>query len=860
MYNQTRPTLKTSFRILVFLLSITLVVTSCSRKKDSFLSRNMHAMSTKYNILYNGHLALQSGQKSVNDSYDDNYWEILPIERMQISEEIMLPGQSKNQDFERAEEKAIKAIQKHGMNIKGKEKNPQIDEAYLLLGKARYFDQRFLPALEAFNYILYKYPRSDKINQAKIWREKTNIRLENDDLAISNLKRLIDLEKLEDQDLADASSMLAQAYINTKSLDSAVWQLEVASNTTKNSDETGRYRFIQAQLYNRLQLKDSANIAFDKVIALNRKTPRPYRIASYMGKARNFDFTEGDKVALLELLHELEEDRENRPFLSKIYYQIAEYHLENGADSLATTFYNKSLRTNPSDKILVSNDYENLGNIYFDDAKYKTAGAYYDSTMLNMKMNSKPYRIIKRKRENLDDVILYEDIAVANDSILGLVAMSTDDRTAYFETYTQNLKVQAEAEKERQAERERTQGLIQVNNNNFGSSSSLVRQPSGPTPGGAAEFYFYNPTTVSYGKNEFIKNWGDRELKDNWRWSSINTSKTNESITILEEDEVENELFNPEFYLAQIPTDEKAIDSIVRERDRAYYQLGLIYKEKFKEYNLSKEKFQTLLAFNPDEKLVVPSKYNLYKIYQLQNQNAEAEIAQNDIIANYPDSRYALILSNPESALAKDNSSPESVYENLYAASENQQYQEVIDEADRYISIFEGEDLVPKFELLKARATGRLYGYEAYSKALNFVAYNYANTEEGEQAQDIIDNLLPKISKSDFVDNPDETNYKVVYYFNASDEKGISEFVKKLEKETKDVNVFDLTVSTDIYSPETTFVIVHGLKSKEGAMGYAASLEEKKKDKIQHQHFGISSTNYATLQIHKNMDSYMTVN
>ena len=821
----------------------------------------MHALSTKYNILYNGYLALESGQKGVNDSYEDNFWEILPIERMQISEEIMLPGQSKNQDFERAEEKAIKAVQKHGMNIGGKEKNPQIDEAYLLLGKARYFDQRFIPALEAFNYILYKYPTSDKINQARIWREKTNIRLDNDDLAITNLKRLMYQVDLEGQDLADATSMLAQAYINTKSLDSAVWQLDVAAQNTKSNDERGRYRFIQAQLYNRLHKTDSANIAFDKVIALNRKTPRPYRIAAYVGKARNFDFTEGDKQALLELLHELKDDRENRPFLSKIYYQIGQYHLKNGSDSLAVEFYNKSLRTNPTDKILVSKDYENLGDIFFDYTEYKIAGAYYDSTMLNMKMNSKPYRIIKRKRDNLEDVIYYEDVAEVNDSILGLVAMSTDERMAYFETYTQDLKLKAEAEQALQEERERTQGLIQVNtNNNFANSNALVKKAGGSANGGASEFYFYNPTTVSYGKNEFIKIWGDRELKDNWRWASINKSKTNEAFNDLVENEQENELYNPEFYVSQIPTDEKVIDSITRERNRAYYQLGLIYKEKFKEYGLSKNKFQTLLSFNPETKLEVPSKYNLYKMYLLEGQHAEAEIAKNDIISNYPDSRYATILKNPESASAKDDSSPESVYEKLYVALENSKYQHVIDETDRYISIFEGEALVPKFELLKARATGRLYGYEAYSKAMNFVAYNYANTEEGAQAQDIVDNLLSKISNSEFVENPDETNYKVVYYFNATDEKAISDFVTKLKKETDQVNVFNLSVSVDVYNPEMTFVIIHGLTSKEGALGYAASLEEKKKNKILQQHFAISSTNYATLQIHKNMDAYLAVN
>ena len=154
-------------------------------------------MGTKYNILYNGNIALEKGRESVDNAFTENYWDLLPVERMELTEEITLPGQSKNQDFDRAEEKAIKAVQKHGMNINGKEVNPQIDEAYLLLGKARYFDQRFVPAQQAFNYILFKYPASDKINEAKIWREKTNIRLDNNELAIKNIKRLLRQQELD---------------------------------------------------------------------------------------------------------------------------------------------------------------------------------------------------------------------------------------------------------------------------------------------------------------------------------------------------------------------------------------------------------------------------------------------------------------------------------------------------------------------------------------------------------------------------------------------------------------------------------------------------------------------------------------
>ncbi len=414
------------------------------------MSRNFHAITTEYNILFNGYNALTQGKAKLNDAYVDNYWDILPIERMQVTDEIVMEGQSKNEDFTIAEEKAIKAIQKHGMNIKGKEKNPQIDEAYLLLGKSRYFDQRFVPSQEAFNYILYKYPASDKINQAKIWREKTNLRLENNELAITNLKRLMYHDELVGQDLADATSMLAQAYINTKSLDSAITQLGIAADATKSSDERGRYKFIQGQLFNALGEKDRANYAFDQVIELNRRIPRIYLISAHIEKAKNFDASTGNTESFLEFLTDLEENRENRPFLDKIYHQIAEYHFQNDSDSLAIANYNKSLRAGSQDKFLNALNYQTLGNMSFDEVAYKNAGAYYDSTMQNLKENTKLFRAIRRKRENLDDVIFYEDVAKRNDSILYLVNLSEDERLSYFTKYTDDLKEKAEALKEKE--------------------------------------------------------------------------------------------------------------------------------------------------------------------------------------------------------------------------------------------------------------------------------------------------------------------------------------------------------------------------------------------------------------------------
>ena len=102
----------------------------------------------------------------------DVSWILLPIEKFKFYD---ADEDERETNFTKAEEKATLAIQKHSMNVDGKERNPIMDQAYFLLGKSRYFDNRFIPALEAFNYILYKYPTSQYINKVKIWKEKINI-------------------------------------------------------------------------------------------------------------------------------------------------------------------------------------------------------------------------------------------------------------------------------------------------------------------------------------------------------------------------------------------------------------------------------------------------------------------------------------------------------------------------------------------------------------------------------------------------------------------------------------------------------------------------------------------------------------
>ena len=834
--------MKNVYNFILFGALTFFAVTGCSRKKDKFINRSWHSLNTKYNILYNGEIALESGKTEINTAYTDNYWEILPIERLQVTDEIVLGDKAQNPNFERAEDKAVKAIQTHGMNIRGKEKNPQIDESYILLGKARYFDNRFIPALEAFNYILFKYPASSNVNLAKIWRAKTNLRLENEGLAIDNLKELIGLNKLSDKDKVAAASALAQAYITTKAIDSAITQLQLASELTKNNEELGRLRFIEGQLYNFLGVKDSANIAFDKVISLKRKTPRIYMISAHLEKIKNFDFINGDKLTLELFLESLETNRENRPFLDKIYHQIANYHIKNNKDSLGVAYYNKSLRTDSKDTHLTALNYRILADLNFDYSEYSLAGSYYDSTLLSLKKNSKSFRVIKRKRENLEDVIYYEAVARDTDSILGLVKLSDFEKETYFQAFIDNLKKEEEALKKTTAPKTGSFGL-----------SPTVSNKKDKT------FYFYNPTTVAFGKNEFARIWGERALETNWRWSNKTVQK--EKIAEKDSDEVQKETdksrFTVAYYLAQIPTEKIVLDSISKERNFAYYQLGLIYKDKFKEYTLAQNKLEKLLKQVPEERLVLPAKYNLYKVYSLLGLALSEAMLKNDIIENHPDSRYAAILLNPEEALLNNENSPQTLYNNLYAQFELGAYQEVIDGCDFQIIRLDGDEIIPKLELLKVTSRARLYGFEAYKEGLNFVALNYPSSIEGKRAAHMYSTVIPELANKSFVQDSTQKNFKVVFKFKQSETEEIKAFEAALSTALEEDNYFNLTVSNDGYDTNTIFVVVHGLKSVQGALGFVEILETENELIISKPFFGISSKNYQIVQIHKNVETYI---
>ena len=836
----------------------------------------MHALSARDNILYNGQIALDKGIADLKGTYKDNFWETLPIERMQVTKEEDQPETAKNANFERSETKATKAIQKHSMNINGIERNYQMDEAYLLLGKTRYYDQRFIPALEAFNYVLYKSPTSDKILEARIWREKTNMRLENDELALKNLKYILKDSRLKKQILADAKATISQAFINVGKKDSAIASLKLATQFTKSKEEKARYRFILAQIYQELGYKDSAAIAYQSVIDMKRKSPRIYVIHAKVNKAQLSGYEKTDSISFLKTFNKLLADRENRPFLDVLHHHLALYYDKNNKIGTAKKEYNKSLKAKTGDTYTIASNYRNLAAIYFKEAKYPDAGKYFDSTLVQLKPRSREFRFIKKKRENLDDVIKYEGIANRNDSVINVFKMSELDRITYYEKYILKLKKEDDLKKaiaakadEKNKQNNNTAGGPPLSGTDAKNSASQkgeappMNLQASTSIGKESDFYFYNTKSVAYGKLQFKKTWGNRAYKNNWRLSSEAATNNNNDPnlnndpnvdTSIAKDEKTEEKYTASFYLKDLPTNQIVIDSIIRERNFAYYQLGSIYKEKFKEYQLAANKLEQLLNYNPEERLVLPSMYNLYKIYEIINKEKALAIKEK-IISQFPNSRYAEILSNTNPEIAAVDA-PEVTYNKLYKLYEKGDYRIVNEELEKGIDQFEGEEIVAKYELLKANTTGKLKGVIEYKKALNFVALNYPNNIEGKQAEEIIKKDIPVLESFKFYAVAPKS-WKILYRLPYNDEKNNKILSEKIKKFVADHQLDRLTFSEDIYNSEDNFMVIHGIISEQFSKGIIDTLSIKKEYKIQQKPIIINNYNYKVVQINKNIEDYL---
>jgi len=779
--------LKTGLKFSIFCI-VLFGIGSCSTQKDRFLNREYHSLNTKFNVLFNGEEALDIGSAILASQAQDNFLTILPVEL------ITLDGEDENAtasipSFIRAEEKAVKAIQKHTMSFNGQQKNDQIHKAYLLLGKARYYDRRFLPALEAFNFLLGLNSDTDIFYEGKLWREKTNLRLGNDELAVSNLKPLANNIPKKNKLFTAVNATLAQAFLNTQAIDSGLKYIQRAAAFEPKRIIQTRYRFIEAQLFDQLNQKDSAQLAFNSIVDLKRKAPRLYWMHAKLNALRIQAERSGESPE--KALEKLSAAFENENFTHLIYRQMAQYHLSKGRDSLAKQFYNKSLKAPGIDPPTRRQNYRDLADNAFVRGSYVDTGAYLDSLLSQFPQESRQKTIVLQEREGLQEVIGFEKTIRETDSILTLAAMIPEEQLAFYQKAidSKRAKELAKIELEKKP-------LFNVLNRSNGK-----------------QFYFYNENLVILGKQAFASDFGNRPNADNWNsLESLNgafvseegeTNSTNDNILIVKE--------NAQAYVDLLPTDQTLLDSLSVLRNQAYLEVGILYKEKFKNFDLASERLKSLLVNSPSENQELNAWYHLCKMNTLKD-SKQALVYEDKITQKYPESRFARIIKDPENFQLLPNETPSIRYEALYALFLKQQYEEVLAQGDDLLVIFSGTPMVSKVAHLMANATGRLDGIEAWKKELQGLIDLYPNSEAAAQAKQ----TLGYIAATEQAEDPPKVylNYKWIFPVLKENQEQIQQLTALVTQTLEAGRIPHGNLSLEVYDRDYIFLVVNDLRQQ----------------------------------------------
>ena len=440
----------------------------------SFYAQKSSISSYKidYNILFNGEALLDEGIASLKQNYSENYWEILPvIEGFNFS----IANSSPTEFFKIPEEKAIKAIQKSN-----KKDSAVRDRAYLLLGKSRFYDQRYVSALQAFNNI------ENSLLIREYWKAIVYMTIDQNVLALKAIEKGLN-DKSEIQGESKFLNLaLIQYYINVKNYDKAVKSLVEFLTSSNDKKLKARLNYILAQIYLEKKENEKAKAALKNVI--NSGVNKSHSLILWSKLIYNDLINSPDNNLFKKLIR----SERYRQHISLINYFNAKLILSSKPKQAKDLFSN-ALEYEKIDFTLKSKIYDELYKIYLSEKDYLLASKYLDSSLAYIDPSTIKYFRLNKSRKKLDEVAKLEKENQLLDSLIYVNSLSENERIKL-------LNKSASASEDY--------------NNEISVSSS-------------SSFYFDNKKSVDLGIKKFKEKWGDILLTDDWKMNPQVSLKRN---------------------------------------------------------------------------------------------------------------------------------------------------------------------------------------------------------------------------------------------------------------------------------------------------------------------------------------------
>ena len=666
---------------ILIIVAVAVAIVGCSTQKNTAGSRFWHSFNARYNTYYNGQVAFTEGNLEKEKNNKDNYTELIPLYPVgnKNSRDI---GKS---NYQRTVEKMEKAIQRHSIKEKGREKNPFLWRAWLLMGKAEFQMGQFEEAAATFSYMARLYQGEPLMSGlARAWLAKCYTELgwryDAEDVIRNMSRDSMDFRAVKDWDYT-----YANYYIREADYQKAIPYLRKAIKHERRKVQRAREWFLLGQIENLIGNQQEAYNAFKRVVRLSP----PYELEFNARIAQTEVMAKNNGKQMISKLKRMARDDNNAEYLDQVYYAIGNIYLAQGDTLEAINAYEtgnkKTTRSGIEKGVLLLT----LGNIYWEREKFADAQRCYGETIGLLDKERKDYQELSQRSKILDELVPYTEGIHLQDSLLALSVMPEAERNKAIDRVIDALKKKEKEERDAklEAEADAQQAKNQANMPQRQSQRTPTPQPTAQKAGGA--WYFYNPTAVSQGKTAFQREWGKRENVDNWRRSNQTVirmpgaeDETTDSIASddlavgdsIATDSIaaplDSAALDPhkrEYYLAQIPfSDEQKAASHEIIKDGLFHG-GIILKDKMERLAISERYLRRLTNDYPDYEHNDEAWYHLWLLYARLGQLSKAAECLAHMQENHAESEWTLLLSDP--LYAENARFGEQIEDSLYGAT-----------------------------------------------------------------------------------------------------------------------------------------------------------------------------------------------
>lgn len=757
------------YMLIAVAIAAAVALCACSTNKNTAASRRWQAFTTRYNVYFNGSEHYKETLKEMERAYQDDYTRTVLMHPAEARADQQLP--QPNGDFKRTIEKMQKAIQLHSITKKPRKRssspkdkafrareefNPFLHNAWLMMGRAQYFNGDFLGAASTFFYISRHFSwLPDVVDEAKLWQARSYLAL--DWLyEAENILAHVKPDKLRTKSLQGLYNFdMADFYVRSGKKAEAVLLLEKVAARAKGSQK-GRLYFLLGQLQAELGNRSDAYQAFRKA---GSGAGADYR-AKFNARIKQSEVFTGTNVnGEVRALRAMTRYERNKEYLDQIYYAIANLYLSRADTTRAIENYALAIEKSTRGGIDKALAQLALGRIYFTRHDYVKAQPLFSEAVAQIPDKFPDYKLIKRRSDVLDQLATYAGNVQLQDSLLTIAGLPEEEQLKIAERLAaEYVKKKKEEEEAARREEQLAQAAAQ-------GAANATTSPNAPTQfqmNTDKSWYFYNAQTKAQGKMEFQRRWGARKLEDDWRRRDKNTFSFDEfenpdpdsaeamngdeapadSISAEQKEilEKQNDPGAAEYYLKDIPRTPEQQASAKDIIQEGLYNMGIILKDKLEDFPASREEFNELLTRFPDNIYRLDVYYNMYLMAVRTGMTAEAEKYRQMILTDFPESPYGIAMSDPQyfENLRRMDSVQEEMYEQAYAAylgNDNSRVRSLTAEMERDYPL---SKLLPKFVFLDALSYVTERDEVKFKERLSELLQKWPDTDMTQMASDML--------------------------------------------------------------------------------------------------------------------------